>query len=391
MSIRRYNILFVTTTLGTGGLETYLVNVIKTLDFKKFCPIVVYNGLGNDDYVPVLKQMNIQIIKIPNSYWQIDFIYRVFKVIKDYKVDIVCDFRDDFSAPSLTAAKLAGVRSRVAMYRSSRWGFKPTFFKKCYVFVAHMIVRIFATRIIGNTSKVLDSFYKNWSNKSKFAVVHNGIPLNKFNCKEDRLKIRKELNIPEKAFVIGHVGRLHESKNHTNIIATFLKIKKECPAAHLLLVGEGELRDDIEKELKSNSVSRFTTMTGCRSDISRLHNTMDVFFYPSIFEGMPTAFIEAMASGLPFIASNIAEIEEIVPEELHDKLFHPNDVKSMSEAVIEFYEKPQERRRCGKIAYQWARNNYSIEDSVLKLLQHLLFPFQADEDSNNTRTALYTI
>ncbi|HML73233.1 MAG TPA: glycosyltransferase [Anaerohalosphaeraceae bacterium] len=372
----KYNLMFVTASLQIGGLETYLVNVLKVLDRSIFSPLVVYNGLGRDDYLPVLHDMAIPVHKIPNSPWQVDYYSKVKKIIREYSVDIVCDFRDDFCAPTLIAAGLAGVKSRVAMYRSSRTCFKPTWIKNAYASIMHTLVSLTATRMIGNTSKVLANYYGDWKSNKKCAVVHNGVPIDEYLAKKDKTRVRTELGIPENAFVIGHVGRFHESKNHDTLIKVFSKVKQQCQSAHLLLVGDGALRPQIEACINENAVGANTIITGLRTDIARLHAAMDVFAYPSLYEGMPTAFVEAMISGLPFVASNIEEITEIVPPELQGQLLNPYDVNMMAEAIMKLNQQADQRINCGAIAQRWSMDRFSIEKSVQQLCGHLLVPFK---------------
>jgi glycosyltransferase involved in cell wall biosynthesis len=222
---------------------------------------------------------------------------------------------------------------------------------------------------------VLDNYYRNWRANKKCAIVHNGVPLQDYLLQKNKGIIRRELGIPENAFVIGHVGRFHESKNHITLIKLFSRIKRQCPSAHLLLVGDGELRPEIEVALEDNVVKTDITMTGIRNDIARLHAAMDVFVYPSIYEGMPTAFVEAMMSGLAFVASNIEEIAEIVPSELQTQLYDPCDENAMCNAVVELYRDTARRDRIGEIGRLWAMDKYTIEKSAKLLCGHILEPF----------------
>lgn len=374
--MKKHNILFITATLRVGGLETYLVNLIRTLPYDLFGSTVIYNESSEQDFISVLQEAGAEVLQVSNSYWQVDFIYKLSGIIKNRNIDIICDFRDDFSAPSMLAAKMCGVKSRVAMYRSSRPCFRPTPIKNAYASVLHQIVKSTATRIIGNSSKVLDSFYPTWKNCNKYAVVHNGIPLDTFTQKYNKANVRIELGIPTDAFVIGHVGRLHESKNHMVILDCFAKIRNDCANAYLLLVGDGSLRKRIEFDLAKMGISNRVVMAGQRRDIAQMLSAMDIFLYPSIYEGMPTAFVEAMAAGLPFIASNITEIREITPSSLLCNLFKPDDSKGMAAAILNLMRDTHQMSDIGETAQIWAIENFGIEKSAEKLCRHFLEPLE---------------
>lgn len=369
---KKYNVLLIAATLGVGGIETYILNLLKVIDRDLFNPVVVYNGVGADTYRPEIEQMGIKVILVPNPYTQVTFLWRIARIIKKYNIGIICDFRNDFSASSLAVAKILGVRSRVTMYRSSQAGFKSNIFKAIYSAVLHNVVKKTATRIIGNTTKVLDSFYPNRGKDDRFAVVNNGVEIQKFAHDIDREKIRSELGIANDAIVVGHLGRLHESKNHSVILEVFDKLHRRLEKTHLLLVGDGPLWNDIERQIELLNIAEFVTMAGQRMDVPQMLAAMDVFVYPSIYEGMPTALVEAMAAGVAFAASNIAEISEIVPPELEGQLFNAYDVEGIEEAVYGLCTNKPKRQFVASCAKRWASANYAIEKSVSQLCEHWL-------------------
>ena len=141
-------------------------------------------------------------------------------------------------------------------------------------------------------------------------VIRNGIDFNRFrNISETREQIRKSLNIPENAFVIGHVGRFEKIKNHTFLVDVFSELCKRKENAFLLLVGAGELKRQIEEKLNSLGLQGKYLILSHRSDIPQLMKAMDVFVFPSLFEGLGIVLIEAQVSGLRCIVS------DAVPEE----------------------------------------------------------------------------
>lgn len=122
----------------------------------------------------------------------------------------------------------------------------------------------------------------------------------------ERNAIRGELDISEDAFVIGHIGRFAEQKNHQFLVETFAQVKKNLPNAVLLLVGGGELRHQIETEIIRCGLAESVVFAGVRSDVHRLYHAMDVFVFPSLYEGLGIVVIEAQAAGLPCcISSNV--------------------------------------------------------------------------------------
>ncbi len=116
--------------------------------------------------------------------------------------------------------------------------------------------------------------------------------------------IRKELGYTDDDFVIGHVGRFSAPKNHVFLLDVFNEVHKRDPKYKLLLVGDGELREEIEQKIKDYGLGNVVTLTGVRSDVNRLMMGMDLFLFPSLYEGLGIVMIEAQATGCPCIASD---------------------------------------------------------------------------------------
>ena len=160
-------------------------------------------------------------------------------------------------------------------------------------------------RIAPSTEAAEFMFGKNCIKKGKAQLLHNGIDLSVYRYSaEDRQNIRKEFNVPENAFVIGHVGRFQTQKNHLFLLEIFSHVCKENENALLLLVGKGELEKSIREKAKALGVLDRIIFTGVRSDVPALLSAMDVFVFPSLYEGMPNTVIEAQATGLPCVISD---------------------------------------------------------------------------------------
>lgn len=136
-------------------------------------------------------------------------------------------------------------------------------------------------------------------------VVHNGVDFNRFkNISESKDDIRKSIGVPPDSFVIGHIGRFFAPKNHTLIVDIFHQIAQRDANAHLLLVGDGSLKQEINAKLSALGLQGRYTILSHRSDIPQLLKAMDIFLFPSLFEGLPVTLVEAQVVGLRCIVSN---------------------------------------------------------------------------------------
>lgn len=148
--------------------------------------------------------------------------------------------------------------------------------------------------------------------KNRIMILHNAIDTKRFAYSEDtRKKVRCELEIQDK-FVLGHVGRLALPKNHDFLLDVFCEVQKKIPNAVLILVGEGELREKIEGKIKDLRLESKVKLLGKRNDVNRLLQGMDLFVFPSLFEGFPIGLIEAQTTGLNCIVSDQITSEVVI-------------------------------------------------------------------------------
>lgn len=193
---------------------------------------------------------------------------------------------------------------------------------------------------------------------SDTAVVNNGIDQERFKpVYESRDGIRSDLGMPIDSFVIGHVGRFSEEKNHKMILEIFRKVKERQNNAFLLLVGDGQSRPDIEGKLKEYGLDNSTLILSHRTDIPRLLKAMDVFLFPSIFEGLGIALIEAQAAGIRCVVSKNVPEESFVSD-----LVIPID---LSESIDLWCDAVLDVKR--RSSYQNRLDEYDIRTSVHKL------------------------
>ena len=137
----------------------------------------------------------------------------------------------------------------------------------------------------------------------KFGIVQNAIDSQKFIADANiREEIRKALRVENK-FVVGHVGRMQPEKNHDFLIDVFAELKKSKPDAELILVGTGPLEDKVKSKVVEKGLSDCVHFLGNRKDMNRIYQAMDVFVFPSLFEGLGIVAIEAQAAGVPIVCS----------------------------------------------------------------------------------------
>lgn len=201
-----------------------------------------------------------------------------------------------------------------------------------------------------------------------FLILNNAIDAKKFTYSVNtRDKIRKEFNLKDE-FVIGHIGRFEYEKNHRFLIDIFKEIVSIEPNSKLLLVGDGILRNEIENQIKLYGIENKVILVGIRSDISQILQGMDVFVFPSHFEGLGIVAIEAQAAGLKTICANTIPKEAYITENfLYIDLRESH--KKWAQKILKYndrYERYNMYNEIYKAGYDIHQNVEYIQEFYLK-------------------------
>ena len=179
--------------------------------------------------------------------------------------------------------------------------------------------------------------------RAETSLVHNGVALDEFEYDaQNRDRVRKELGLGD-GLVVGHVGRMVPPKNHARLVQVFERSTEVEPFAHLLLVGDGELRSEIERHIRALKIDENVILVGVRADVSALLAAMDVLVLPSHFEGLPVSIVEAQASGLPCVVSD-AVTREVGLTDLVQFISLEESDEVWSNAVLKAKELPRRSR-----------------------------------------------
>lgn len=147
-------------------------------------------------------------------------------------------------------------------------------------------------------------------------IVNNAIDFNRFVNNYTKEEVRKTIGIPQDAFVVGHVGRFNDVKNHSFLVDIFSEIKKIKPNTYLLMVGNGSNKEKIIRKLNYLNLSSCSQILSNRNDVEYLLKSMDVFVFPSLFEGLPVSLVEAQVAGIRCVVSNTITEECFFSENL---------------------------------------------------------------------------
>ena len=309
----KINILQVVGTMNRGGAETFLMNALRTVNTEKYNFIFLCYGSDSFDYESEILTLGGSIVRIRDvkEVGLLEHIKDLRRVIRDEKIDIIHAHTYFNSVFSLIAGKLEHTKKRIAHSHTTRSEYKPSLLKKVYFLVSKILINMFATDYVACGKDAGDSLFFG----KKFGIITNGIVVENFSFNNKvRMRIRSELGISQDSFVLGHVGRIDVQKNQSFAIDAFNEHVSDDMDAKLLLVGEGVLREEVEKKVKSMKLDGKVLFLGSRSDVSSIYSAMDIFIFPSLREGIPLTLIEAQASGLRCLVSDTIDHDVMVSE-----------------------------------------------------------------------------
>ena len=293
-------VLQVVTHMNRGGLETMLMNYYRHIDRTQVQFDFLVHRQARAAYDDEIESLGGVIYRLPRLVpWSRSYLNALdafFETHPEYQ--IVHVHQDCLSSVILKAAQKHGVQVRIAHSHSSSQDRNLKYIIKV---IYKRSIPKYATHLFACAELAGKWMF----GKASFTVLNNAISTASYSFNEEsRSQLREQLKIPKNSFVVGHVGRFSYPKNHTFLIDIFSQIYRRNDNTMLLLVGDGDLRPQIEQKVSDLGLTERVIFTGVRSDVSDLLQAMDAFVFPSNYEGLPVTLVEAQASGLPCFISD---------------------------------------------------------------------------------------
>lgn len=302
--------------LNAAGVEAVVNNYYKNIDHNKYQFDYYIDSDSSCKPPQEMIDMGARYFVIPPYQHLFSHIKTLVRFFKENNYLIVHSGMNTLAPISLFAAWIAGVPIRINHNHSTAG--KGEFKRNCLKYCLRPFAKVFANYYCACSKYAgIWLFGKNFFNSGKVTVFNNAVDTSKFAFStSNRDKLRKELGISNK-YVIGHIGRFTKQKNHYFLIDIFEQYYKKNSNAVLLLVGIGELQDEIKDAVKKKKLEDAVIFLGKRSDVDELYSAMDLFVLPSLYEGLPVVGVEAQVSGLPCIFSNEITREVAITENVY--------------------------------------------------------------------------
>ena len=299
-------LLCVLSNMNAGGAETFLMKLYRQLDKTKYQMDFCVNTSDKCFYEDEIVAMGGKFYRIPSkSQDRKAFETQLTDIVKSGGYEYVLRITSNaMGFMDLKIAKQAGAKICAARSSNSSDG------AGWKLWLAHRMGRLLYEKYVDAKFAPSDlaaayTFGNKAYKAGKVTILHNAVDLSVFRYDEaGRQAIRKEFGIADDTLLVGHVGRFMTQKNHSFLLKIFAEMTKQTPNAKLLLVGKGELEQELRMQVAELKLTDKVIFAGIRSDIPQVLSAMDMFVFPSLYEGMPNTVIEAQATGLPCVIAD---------------------------------------------------------------------------------------
>ena len=355
------HVLHLITELDTGGAQSALARLMARLDRRRFTPTVacLYNG-------DAIVARRIRALGVPvtdlgmTTRWRWDAFVRLYRLLRHGRPTILHTWMFHANLPGRVLGRLAGVPVIITSRRNENIG--GAMRERFNRWTAHLDDRVVAVCELARQAEVERAGVV----LDHVVTIYNGVDVARFPVAsmQATAQARRAIGMPVGVPLVGSLGRLHPQKGFSDLLTAFAQVRQRIPSVRLFVAGDGELRDDLEAQARSLGMAAVVTFAGVRADVSEVLAALDVFVLPSLWEGMPNAVLEAMASGLPVVATAVGGTPEVVVDGVTGLLVPPQDPGALAQAVEQFLRDPGLRRTMGRAGRRRVEQHFDIRETV---------------------------
>ncbi|MDR7073369.1 glycosyltransferase family 1 protein [Fictibacillus barbaricus] len=356
-------ILHVVGAMNRAGTETMLMNIYRNIDRNKVqFDFISYSQKGAH-YDEEIKSLGGNVIRIPRTL-SIKEHYQAIKIHGPYHA--VHAHTLFHCGIAIIAAVLAGVKIRIS-HAHTTLDHNKSLIRKIYFHFMRFIINHLSTNLLACSNGAgTYLFGKKALLNEKYTYIPNVIDYSRFlNVPISDVKCFKDEESLDKSLVIGHIGRFIEAKNHMFLLEILKQVIKNDPTIKLLLVGDGDLRNHIEEQAKKDGIYEQINFVGVKDNIPTMLHSMDVFVFPSLYEGLGLVLLEAQACGVPCIVSEAIQPEADLKMGLVTKLPLAKGSEVWADNIIEIAGKKE--KDINKIIQCFDDNGYSLTEGISRL------------------------
>jgi len=364
-------IFYTITDLVYGGGQTVIAKLLPHIDRQQFTPSIVTLSGGDSLLADELRQQGVSVHDLHmKKSWPIPALYRYFQLIKREKPQLIHTSLFHANLATRLVGRLAGVPIIVSWRQNIELGSDlRERINRATVWIDDKVVAVCGP---AKTAEV----ERSGVSPDKVIVIPNSVDVTDLQQKMagGRASIRAEFDLAETDTILITIGRLHPQKGLHHLLNTLPDILDKQPQLKLLLVGEGELENDLKAQTAALNLQNHVIFTGRRPDVPALLDAADLFVLPSLWEGLPLVVLEAMAAGLPIVATDVGGTAEAIHHQKTGLLIPPADEPALKSNILTLLDNPAQRQQLAQNALTVVSSDFAAPHIAQQLtnLYHTL-------------------
>ena len=373
----RIRVLHVITRLIVGGAQENTIDTCHRLDRSRF-EVDLLSGpqLGAEgELVSTVDRQRVGFMVLPSLVRELNplkdlmALIGIWRVIRKRRYAIVHTHSSKAGILGRIAAKCAGVP--VIVHTVHGWGFHDRMGRarrRLYVFLERVCGR-FTDRLVTVSARDTETGISlGIGVPERYVTIRSAIDIERFaRAGRDVRKIRKELGMEPDSAMVGSIGRLSPQKAPQLFVKMAAEVLRSIPRVNFLYIGDGPLRSEMERMLRGLGIEGRVVLAGLRPDAPELLEAMDVFVLLSLWEGLPRTIPQAMAAGLPVVASDVGGAAEVVRQGVTGFLVPPGDYRQAAEFVLRLLGDAGLRQRMGEEGTKSLPPEFSVSHMVNRI------------------------
>lgn len=366
----KINVMHVVLGLVLGGLERLVVEISLRMDKELFnvevCCLDDYGFFADS----LIKQgINVTVVQKNQKHYDPFYPFTLRKFLREKKVHVlhmhsgVYFLASQAGALARTPVKIYTDHGRL-LEDSRQFAYEDRF------------ASLFVDQIVAVSKELEKQLVEVIGLPAKKTMtIINGINTDEFVPREKSKSLLEEFGLKEDQKVIGTVGRLDGIKDQASMIRSFEIVRQKIPGSVLMLVGDGPLEGELREQVRQSGLGDSVIFTGCRSDVQSILNLMDLFVLTSLSEGTPISLLEAMASGVVSVVTDVGGNPSIIDNGVDGLIVKPGNIPQIADGMIELLSNAEKSQIIREKALYKVRKKYSIDrmvDSYTELYQKLL-------------------
>lgn len=375
--MKKIKIAEVITRMDWGGSPDIVRLLCSSLDPERFELILITSPvkaptLATKEFLENFKDKVIYVKQLQreiNPLTDLVALVRLYRIFRQENFDIVHTHTAKTGILGRMAARLAGVPKVVHLSHGHNfYGYFGSLGSRLVIMLERFMARFTDKFIVLTELEKNDLSVYKVTQPAKVVVINSGLELNKYqNVNINKAGKKKELQLEENELVVGMISRLEPIKGPEYLVEAAKSVIANMSGIKFLIVGEGSLKAKLTGRCRELGMADKFVFTGWREDIPEILSLLDILVLPSLNEAVGRVLIEAGAAGIPVVATKVGGIPEIIKDQETGLLVPPQDIDSLTKAIIFLAENKERRKSLGEAARKWIDEKFSADNMVANI------------------------